>query len=629
MEHNVNIDIRPVKSRFNGDEPLSFILRSVGGSSGGGHSFAGTLELCLYRGGPDPTYVEERRIELSPGGTVRWETEFCAGTDRWQGFRAIVNVRGRDGMRSIAATACDTAGLSTTGERPVGDENTPEESPAGFNREQASPRYGFLTGFSSEDTDQDDLDWLTACHISHVQFYDWMYRHDRLLPPERRYVDPLGRNLDIETVKEKVAGCRERGMHPIAYGAVYGASREYADAHPEERLFQRDGTPYSLVDWLAIMNVSRNSSWTTHIVEEFSRVCDAIGFEGIHMDTYGFPKRGYDENGAVVSLDEEFPSLISRTRAAIEERCGRGATLFFNAVNNWPVPALSQCDLDATYVEVWPPNTRYRDLWRISREARLQSRRTPVLAAYLTPFDPEETESEENPAGDPTAEAIASLLYATAVITTSGATHLVLGEAGCVLSHPYYVRHGSLSERGRALITRYYDMLTAYGSLLSASDSEEITLDHAHGPDDEVLFEIPSPGPGISAFPDAGAVWAAVRETPEYYVVSLVNLTELSNDEWNRPKPLPTGPIREIQITLVSTEPIAEAGSDSPDRGDAEDPFGERRNPTPPEKLDLEEIATHKGPACRVTVPPVWLWRLVWFRKSPEAPTRSRRNSDK
>ena len=44
-------------------------------------------------------------------------------------------------------------------------------------------RYGFLSDFSPLDTDTADVEWMRDLHLNAVQFYDWMYRHDRLLPP--------------------------------------------------------------------------------------------------------------------------------------------------------------------------------------------------------------------------------------------------------------------------------------------------------------------------------------------------------------------------------------------------------------------------------------------------------------
>ncbi len=48
------------------------------------------------------------------------------------------------------------------------------------------PRYGFLTDFSASRADPETvLKKLTRFHINGLQFYDWQYRHDRLVGSNR------------------------------------------------------------------------------------------------------------------------------------------------------------------------------------------------------------------------------------------------------------------------------------------------------------------------------------------------------------------------------------------------------------------------------------------------------------
>jgi dextranase len=57
------------------------------------------------------------------------------------------------------------------------------------------PRYGFLCDFSPDRPDSTDtLRSLAKYHINGIQFYDWQYRHDHLVPDQDQYVDPLGRS---------------------------------------------------------------------------------------------------------------------------------------------------------------------------------------------------------------------------------------------------------------------------------------------------------------------------------------------------------------------------------------------------------------------------------------------------
>ena len=75
-------------------------------------------------------------------------------------------------------------------------------------------RYGFLSDFSPLDTDTADVEWMRDLHLNAVQFYDWMYRHDRLLPPTEQYDDPMGRQTDLGVISKKIERCKACGIRP-------------------------------------------------------------------------------------------------------------------------------------------------------------------------------------------------------------------------------------------------------------------------------------------------------------------------------------------------------------------------------------------------------------------------------
>ena len=102
-------------------------------------------------------------------------------------------------------------------------------------------RYAFLSDFTSADTETQDVDWIRRLHFNAVQFYDWMYRHDMLLPPQERYLDPMGRETDLAAIRAKIAACKAAGIRPIAYGAVYAAAKELFAEHPEWAMYTMDG----------------------------------------------------------------------------------------------------------------------------------------------------------------------------------------------------------------------------------------------------------------------------------------------------------------------------------------------------------------------------------------------------
>jgi dextranase len=148
-------------------------------------------------------------------------------------------------------------------------------------------------------------------------------------------------------------------MKAIAYGAVYAACEQFAQQHQDWRMFAGKTIPLRFIDVFSIMNPA--SPWGNHIIEEY-RSATALGFDGIHMDTYGFPKIAFDNEGNPVYLETELPRLITRTREALPD-----ATLIFNNVGGWPLEKTMNTAVDAVYVEVWPPYSKYYHLKQIGQ----------------------------------------------------------------------------------------------------------------------------------------------------------------------------------------------------------------------------------------------------------------------
>ena len=83
------------------------------------------------------------------------------------------------------------------------------------------PRYGFVSNYAPGRDTARVAENVRRLHLNAIQFYDWMYRHARLLPLQDEFADPLGRTLSLDTVRRLVAACRSAGSLPIGYAAVY------------------------------------------------------------------------------------------------------------------------------------------------------------------------------------------------------------------------------------------------------------------------------------------------------------------------------------------------------------------------------------------------------------------------
>ena len=452
-------------------------------------------------------------------------------------------------------------------------------------------RYAFLSDFAQEDEgDGGDISWLTKAHFNAVQFYDWMYRHERLLPPDSEYIDPLGRTLSYPAVLSKVDGCRGHGMAPIAYGAIYAASRSFWEEHRRWGLYSKDGQPMSFGGWLQFMDISRESPWRAHILSEFCQTAQNAGFMGIHMDTYGFPKNAYNADGAPVDLAEEFPTLIDDVKKSLRD-LHTDTGVIFNCVGNWPVETVAKSPVDAVYIEVWPPYERYAHLVSLIRNGLIiGQKKQVVLAAYMTPFKTARTSSDIEAAEN-------ALLLTYSVIHASGGTQLVFGEKACVLCDPYYADHKELRREFLPELQRYLDHAVRMSELMDMRRVEDITAEFSGGINTEFQFG----GAACSPFPQAGAVWTVVGRTHDKYILQLINLTGLAHDFWNKPQKRPEA------VTGLSVEALVDyevggiyaASPDTPEGRPAALPFAVKQ--------------TDRGQVVCFKIPSVVIWTTVWI----------------
>ncbi len=404
------------------------------------------------------------------------------------------------------------------------------------------PRYGFLADFRAG---RDDLvevaDSLRAFHVTHVQLYDWMYRHAELLPPQDEFVDALGRALSLRTVRAAVEAVHEAGAQALAYAAVYGAGREYADAHPEQVLHHRGGEPWTLGDFLWIMDVSRGSAWVEHVVGQMREAVAAMGFDGLHLDQYGDPKVALTSSGTVVDLADELPALIDSVRHALPD-----ATLIFNNVNDFPTRATARAQQDATYIEVWAPHTDYVDLVDLLRTARdVAPGRPAILAAYLEPLA---GATEGTGASGERALAGAKLTLAT--VWAAGGQYLLFGERHGVLVHPYYPNFATLDPAAVTTLRAFADFSVANGDLLfgiggSGFGVRESTGTLALGINEDVVVT----GARVSTRPEAGSIWLRTGDVAGRLVIQLVDYRAQGDARWNVPR-APTGVVRGLTLRV-------------------------------------------------------------------------------
>lgn len=403
------------------------------------------------------------------------------------------------------------------------------------------PRYGFLSEFGGQDLGSADAQFqsMNRLHLNGLQFYDWLYRHDQPVPPTDVFTDSLGRPLHIGTIEAKIELSRQYGMAPMAYVAIYAASPSFHAEHREWGLYDRSGTPIDFGDgYLYLMDPSRGSGWSAHLIGEFGKVLDRFDFEGVHIDQYGYPKIAYDVNGRTIVVGNAFRTFLDDTKAALVQSAPTRNAVTFNSVANWPAALVAQSAYDFNYIEVWPPYTTYGDLELIIRGAWESSGGKPtVIAAYV-----------EQP-HEPTVRLLDAVIFA------HGATHIELGEGNGMLVDPYFPKFQAVGSDLWEALVKYYDFIVRYKEWLYGPRAPLAA-------NERVLMGGEAAGPR----PVPGQVHAiAYRSTTSARtVLSLINLTATDTVEWKATQPEPS-PIQEIEVTLTVDHDPAAVWVASPD----------------------------------------------------------------
>ncbi len=411
------------------------------------------------------------------------------------------------------------------------------------------PRYGFLSDFFPDRKDiEKTLKDLLRFHINGLQYYDWQFRHDQLISPKNTYLDPLGRELSLDTIKLFLQHSKRFGIKSMPYMAVYAASLAFWKEHPDWALYDPESKPYYFEDFLGIMDPSPNSPWTEHIKKECGRVLSELDFDGIHIDQYGEPREGQDAVGNIVDLPTAFQSFINDLKSNYPQ-----APIVFNAVKNWPIESLAVSQQDFMYIEIWLPNTSYQELGEIVSQARTLSGEKPVVIAAYIP-----------------AKHKANVRLADAVIFSNGGTRIELGEGKRLLTDPYFPKHEKLSLDLENALLNYQDFLVCYGDLIGPSQKR-------------------SPGVPISA--PAGIVsTCCIKEG--LISICLINQKGIKKLQWDQIHSEPE--VQEnVEIEVPTPWKIREARWGSPDQPDW--------------KLNPIEWVQESG-VCRVNIPRLEFW---------------------
>ena len=398
---------------------------------------------------------------------------------------------------------------------------------AGSGGDRGILRYAFVADYRPDRSVADlaaVADNLRRLHITGVQFYDWAYRHADLLGGGERYADALGSPVDLGTVRALIATCHEVGADALGYAAVYGVGNDEWPAWESLAITDADGTAYGLGDFLRLVDPGA-PTWLYHFGNDLAEALAQCGFDGFHLDQYGYPKVALRTDGTRVDLTESFVHLIESVRERVP-----GARLVFNNVNDFPTWASAQAPQDAVYIEVWEPHSTHAALAQVIGRARsVAGGRPVVIAAYQQVY-----------AVAPREEADRATALTMATVFSHGATHLLAGEADRILVDPYYVRNHVAEPGTMDLLARYYDFLTEHHDLLIPSGIVEVTGSYAASYNDDL--DVSYAAATVSGTARPGVVWRRITAVGDALVVHLINLSGATDCRWDAPQGPPGTP---------------------------------------------------------------------------------------
>lgn len=370
------------------------------------------------------------------------------------------------------------------------------------------PILGFATSFDRASVSQ-TLDWLRELRCTVVQIYDWMESYSKPLGPPGAYRDALGREIDRIALEQLVIGIRAFGAVAHAYAPVYAAD---PGTHEEWRLYRNDGAPESLGELLEIMD-PRNRDWQEEWLRQYGEAADALGFNGFHLDTYGHPRSAVNAAGEAVPMADAYASFIGAVR-----RVRPRDVISFNQVNGVPAGIAPPPLPGFRYVEVWPPNDRWRHL-----EALMARSTGPGAEPYgdtLAIYPPVWNE--------PRPDALRTVILTEAIATALGIGTLMFGDTAAVLRHPYYVDHERFTpEEARKVIAWHRFGLRCRDLFRCGEDTSWFELE-----DENAAVTVTSDVPARPE-PEGGVLFTRVRHTPDSIVVSMLDLSGSRDGSWS------------------------------------------------------------------------------------------------
>lgn len=412
------------------------------------------------------------------------------------------------------------------------------------------PVHGFATSFTDDDTSL-VLDWHRALRSTVVQVYDWMASYTEPLGPESGWEDPSHRPVSLGALRALASGLKELGAVTHAYAPVYAVGHQFAVEHPEMLMYQGDGEPIRFLDQIVLANPA-NEQWQRHFASTYGKAANAVGFDGFHIDTYGYPRIANDVDGNPIDLRVAYESFLTFLRTAWPT-----ALISFNQVNGVPSAMNLPGGPGFRYCEIWPPNDGWRHfeglLDRTSGRSGLlvpTASRDELMRGSLACYPP--VWGIDSPSGLVEGAArkssLRTVVSTEAVVTLLGASALIYGDKTAALCDPYYPKHVYLSEPEAATVIAWRRFaLRCRDLFLEGEDTTWYEIGDENG---SVAVETSA---AVRPEPVGGAIFARVVHAEGLVSVGVLDLTGSSHGRWS--EPTERGGVSSVTVRVLLDHP--------------------------------------------------------------------------
>lgn len=458
------------------------------------------------------------------------------------------------------------------------------------------PVHAFVTSFESGSAGA-SLEWLNSLRATVVQFYDWMAAYCAPVGPGPQWRDPSQRLVVRATVEELAREVRSRGGVALAYAPVYAADLDYAAAHPEQMLYRGDGQRERLFDAIVLANPA-DVRWQEQFLAAYGNAADELGFNGVHVDTYGFPRAALDARGAPVGMRSAYEGFLGALRAGRPED-----TISFNQVNGVPPAVRLPRGPSIRYCEAWPPNGAWRHLEALvdrtsGRSGGVGGQAGPAddrpVRGSLACYPPVWGRPGDALPAERRLAALRTVVSTEAIATMLGVSILVHGDQRAVLDDPYYPQHERLTAREASIVLDWHRFaLRCRDLFLDGEDTSWYEIG-----DDNGAVSVTWDGP-VHPEPMGGSVFARVVSTDDYVAVGALDLSGSAAGRWS--ETTASGECRGVRVRILRDRPERweAAGAVLGHRGGQFVPLGART------------VEHREGLALEVELPVVSGWSIL------------------